>query len=486
MAKERGLGASASRGAAFTMSGQLARVFIQLAGVALLARLLSPGDYGLIAMVVAIIGVGELVRDFGLSSASIQAKELSRDQRDNLFWISSGLGGFFALLVIVCSSLIALLYGEPRLHLLSVVLSSTFLINGMSAQFRAGLTRSLRLGTLSLIEILAQALGLATGVFMALAGTGYWALAGQQIAQALVLLLVMAGFSKWHPRWYHPAAPMRGLLSFGINLFASQLLVYASRNIDSVIIGARLGAAPLGFYNRAFQLLLLPLNQINAPASRVALPVLSRLQDEAARYRDFLIAGQTVVLQAVLGVFSVGCALAGPLVNLVLGNQWGESVPLFQIMCVAGAFQAAGYATYWVFLSKGLTKSQLLYSLATRPALIALIVFGSFWGVTGVAWAYSIGTMLLWPIGLLWLRRVSDAPARDMFVTGLRAITAFGVAGVACYALPYLVVKPASELGTIAWGVVGWILAWGLQLLTWPAFRRDGQVIVRTLKLLRK
>lgn len=486
MGKERGLGASASRGAAFTMGGQLARVLIQLLGVAVLARLLSPGDYGLIAMVVAIIGVGELVRDFGLSSASIQAKTLSSEQRDNLFWISTGLGSFFAALVIACSPLIAALYGEPRLQILSIALSSTFILNGMSAQFRAGLTRTLKLGTLSLIEIVAQAIGLGVGILMALFGTGYWALAGQQIGQGLVLLVGMAIFSRWRPGRYHRAAPMRGLMSFGLNLFASQLLVYASRNVDSVVIGARLGAEPLGLYNRAFQLLLLPLNQINAPASRVALPVLSRLQDEASRYRDYLIAGQTVVLQVVMAVFSVGCALADPLVRLVLGDQWSGSVPLFQILCVAGAFQAAGYATYWVFLSKGLTKSQLSYSLATRPALIGLILVGSIWGVTGVAWAYSLGTMALWPIGLLWLARVSDAPVRDMFITGLRTIVGFGLAGLACFAVPYLLIRPDGDVLTIFWGALGWLTCWLVQLLIWPAFRRDARIILQTLKLLRK
>jgi O-antigen/teichoic acid export membrane protein len=166
------LGRSATRGAAVTIGGQAVRIVIQLGSIVILARLLAPADYGLIAMVTAIIGIGEIFRDFGLSSAAIQAKEISRGQKSNLFWINSAIGLVLTLLVIAASWPVAALYGDPRLQLLTVALSSTFLLNGVATQFRADLARHLRFVKLTAVDIAGQVIGLALGVILALSGAG--------------------------------------------------------------------------------------------------------------------------------------------------------------------------------------------------------------------------------------------------------------------------------------------------------------------------
>lgn len=492
----KGLGATASRGAAFTMGGQAVRLVVQLVGVVVLARLLTPADYGLVAMVVAITGVGEIFRDFGLSSAAIQAKQLSPEQKDNLFWINTGIGVLLAVLALAAAPLIAGLYNEPRLALLASVLSVTFVLNGLSTQYRASMSRGLRYGGLAGIDVTAQATGLAFAIALALAGAGYWALAAQQIGVAAVALLGLVLATRWVPGPYRRAAPMRRLLGFGSNLVGAQLLGYASKNIDQVLIGTRFGASATGLYNRAFQLLMLPLNQINAPSTTVALPVLSKLQDERDRYRDFLLTGQTVLLHVVLAVFSLGCALAAPLIVLVLGPQWLDAVPIFQILSLAGVFQSAGYAVYWVFLSKGLTRSFFHWQLISAPGSILIIVIGSLWGVHGVAWGYSVASAIMWALSLAWIRRVSDAPVARMFLNGVRVIVGYSVAGLACFAAmttasPLVASmsdgNPPLQAGIlpVAAGVAAWLAALGLVCLAWPAFRHDFAVIGRAVKLLR-
>ncbi|WP_166784118.1 oligosaccharide flippase family protein [Cryobacterium suzukii] len=478
-----GLGRTAGRGASTTLVGQLIRIGVQLGGIVVLGRLLDPSDYGLVASVAAIIGVGEVLRNFGLSSAAIQARDLSRHQKDNLFWINSLIGLALMLLAMLCSPLIATLYGDDRLVLLTQVLAATFLLNGLATQFRADLNRNFHFKALAGSEIGAQIGGLAIGIVMALNGFGYWALAGQQISQGILTIIILVPITRWFPGWYHRAAPIRHLIMFGSNLAGTQLLGYASRNTDSIVIGATLGAGPLGLYNRAFQLLLLPLNQINGPSTRVALPVLARLQDDPPKYDRFILLGQTIMLHAVTIVLAFSCAQALPIISIALGSNWLDSAPIFQILAIAGFFEAAAYATYWVFLSKGVTKQNLYFALSTRPLLVVFVLVGSLWGVYGVAAGYSIGVALIWPIGLLWISRVTTAPARAMFLAGVRAILGYGFAtGISWSAVQWIPID--LPLARVALGGVALLAAIGLVMLVWPTFRQDVRSIAQARNFL--
>lgn len=466
-----------------TISGQLARVLLQSVGVVILARLLAPSDYGLVAMVLVIIGIGEVVRDFGLSTAAVQAKTLSIEERTNLFWINSGIGLTLTVALMLGSPLVAALFGDSRLVGLTLVLAVTFLFNGIATQLRADMNRDLSFGRLVVSDILGQLFGLATGVVMALSGFGYWSLAGQQVVLSLSTLTVVCVFARWRPGRYRRDVSVRRFLKFGLEVIGAQALGYASKNIDTLVIGTTLGATPLGYYNRAYQLLALPLSQINAPSTRVALPVLSKLQTQRDRFGAYLLAGQTAMLHLVLTIFSLTAAVAVPLVDLVLGDKWASVAPLFQILAVAGVFQTAGYATYWTFLAKGLTRSQLYWQLASRPIVIGAVIIGSFWGMTGVATSYAGASVVTWFLGLLWIRRVSDVPVRGMFFNVVRAVSGYGVCAAAAWGASLLA---RDHVPSLLLGIAGWLVAWALVTLAWPGFRRDVSTVVRMGKLLRR
>ncbi|NMG31208.1 lipopolysaccharide biosynthesis protein [Aromatoleum evansii] len=476
------LGRLAARGALVTMGGQACKVLLQLGGIIVLARLLSPGDYGLLAMVTAIVGVGEVLRDFGLSSAAVQAHSVSPQQRSNLFWINSGIGLALALAVFACAPAIATFYAQPALQPIAQALALSFVINGIATQYRAQLNRDMRFGRLAAADVGGQALGLAAGVTLALRGHGHWALVAQQLGQALVTLLLIAATSGWRPGLPRRGADMGGFLRYGGNLMSTQLVVYASRNVDALIIGQRFGVELLGLYNRAYQLLMLPLNQINAPATSIALPVLSRLHDDGERYGRFLLHGQAVMLHLTVASFGFGCAQAEPLIVLVLGPQWAPAVPIFQILAVGGAFQVAAQASYWVFLSKGLTGSNLRFTLVSRLLLIAGIVFGAQWGAQGVATAYTLGVALAWLGGLVWLRD-SGAPVGAMGRNALRVILAYALCGLASAAAA--LEWAGSLAGRLAVGTGAMLAALLLLLALWPAFRRSVADVLRSRNLLR-
>lgn len=475
------IGRHASRGATFTVGAQLVRLVIQLAGIVVLARLLSPADYGYLTMVVAIIGVAELFRDFGLSFAAIQAKTLTHQQQSNLFFINTGIGALASVVTACLAPLIAELYGEPQLVPIVLALSVTFLINGVTTQFRAKAARDLKLAALAVTETIAPLMGLVIAIGIAVAQGGYWSLVAQQIVTALATLAGSIVIAKWWPSRYRRGAGVRSLLGFGGSVFTSQVITYVSRNVDSVIVGAFFGPNQLGIYNRAFQLLLLPLNQLNAPANRVAMPVLSRLQDDPRRFRDFLLTGQTLLLHLIMVTFAVAWLVADPLVPLLLGDQWTGVIDIFRILAIAGCFQAAGFATYWCFLALGLSKRLLFWSLTTRPFMIAAIAFGAaVGGVEGVAWAYTIATAVLWPLGIVWVAHRTEVPALAVFVNGLRIIALYAVAATAAELLRRLL----DVDGLLGAGVAFAAFAVAVLALALPfrVFRGDVKTFKKALK----
>ncbi|MFV0373218.1 lipopolysaccharide biosynthesis protein [Microbacterium sp.] len=460
--------------------GQVARIAVQVLAVVLLSRLLDPTDFGLVAMVMAVIGVAEVVRDFGLTQAAIQARSLSAQQRSNLFWINSLIGLGLTIGAFALSWPIAALFDEPRLVLLTQALSVVFFLNGLSTQYRAQMARDMRFGALSAVEAVSPTVALALAAWAAVAGWGYWALAVQQISMAGIALLGLVVATRWFPSRYRRGGEMGGFLRYGGWLMLAQLVTYGSKNVDAVVLGARLGAPDLGYYNRAFQMVQLPLNQINAPASRVALPVLSRLQTEPDRFNRYMVTAQSIFLQPVAMMFALGAALASPVVMLLLGPGWEPSVPVFQALAVSGILQAASNGTYWVFLAKGATRSQLWWALLTRPLLILTVIVGSAWGLLGVAWGYTAGTALLWPLGLLWISRTLGAPGLAMLLNGLRAIAVYGTAGVVAGVIFAQVDLP--EIATIALSAGAFFAVVAVGAGLWPAFRRD---IVSMRRLLR-
>jgi PST family polysaccharide transporter len=463
-----GLAGRAARGALSTGVGLAARMTLQLASVVVLSRLLSPGDYGLVAMVVAIIGIGDTLRDFGLSSAAIQSPDLSRGQRANLFWTNTAIGLGLGLVALAGSGAVAAFYDEPALTAVTQALAVTFLLNGMMTQYRAGLIRDMRFRTVAAVDVAAPAAALATAVALAAAGAGYWALVAQQVVQAAVGLVAVAVAGRWLPGRYDRSAPMRSLYRFGGHLLASQLVGYLANNVDSLTIGHRFGAHPLGVYNRAFQLLMNPLNQVRAPSTTVALPVLSRAAG-TPQFDEIVRTGQLVLAYPVTIGLAVVAGTADPLVAVLLGPAWQEVPPVLRLLAVAGIFQTLSYVGYWVYLSRGLTRELLHYSFASAAIRITCVLVGSTWGVVGVAAGYALAPLLAWPLSLWWLGRTAGLPVRPLYLGAGRVLLAGAAAGAAAAAAA---VAPVTPWLQVVAGAAAAALACGAALVL-PAVRRD-------------
>jgi polysaccharide transporter, PST family len=475
------LGAVAARGAAYTMGTQIARAVVQLAGLVILSRLLTPKEFGVVAVVVAVIGVGETIRDLGLSSAAIQAPTLSRAQRDNLFWVNTGLGVAIGLVVLLGSALLARIYDDDAVAPVAQVLSITFVLNGLAAQHRASLVRDLRFGVTSGLDLAGTVVGFVLAVALAVAGAGYWALVGQELARCAVTGGGAVLAAHWWPGRPRRGAQMGTLIRFGTHLLGSQLLSYASRNIDTAIVGARFGTHQAGVYARAFQLASLPSTQISAPATRVAVAVLSRLADRLSDFRRFLLVGQTVLLHLVVPLYAATIAMAVPLIDVTLGEAWGEASSLFQVLAIGNVFGVTSFAANWLFQSMGATRSQFRYALVTRPVLILAIVVGSAWGVYGVATGYTVGVLVVWPVTLWWAGRATGVPWLPLFANGIRAVAVYVPIGACVWLL-----VGRLQLGNVAMlfvGVAAFVALCAVVACCLPSYRRDLSLVATTVRL---
>ncbi len=475
------LGRRTARGAVVTLGAQFARILIQIVSVVVLARLLTPDDYGLLAMVVAIVGVGEILRDFGLSSAAVQAPTLSTAQRDNLFWINTGIGAALMAICLAGAPLIGSFYGDDRLVPIMRALAVTFLLNGMATQYRAGLTRRMRFGAIAAVDVATPLIALSVAIVIASLGGGTSALVAQQIVTSAVGFALLVPLAQWLPGLPRRAA-MGGFLRFGGWLLASQIITYASKNVDSVVIGLRFGAGAAGIYSRAFQLLMTPLNQVRSPSTSVALPALARVQDQRRRFNDYVKAGQLALSMPLALVLAVVIGAADPAVRVFLGTTWLAAIPVLQWLALAGLFQTLAYVGYWVYLARALTNQLMYYSIVAAVLKIVCIVVGSQWGVVGVAAGYAISHLIEWPISLWWLDRVTTVPVGALYGGALRTIgLGLPVAGAAWGATALIAGAPAAVQLLAAVGAG--LAAAAAAAAAVPAIRRDVASILAIARL---
>ncbi|ROQ63871.1 O-antigen/teichoic acid export membrane protein [Rathayibacter sp. PhB152] len=437
------LGGRALNGVGATLLWQGIRIGLLGLSIVILARLLAPADYGLLAMVTAVIGVGELLRDLGLSVAAVQAKKLESAEKTNLFWANTAAGLILATIVFFSSWGLAALYNEPRLVQITQVLATTFLVNGVASQFKAQINRDLRFMTLGLSEALPQALGLALAILVAASGGGYWALVVQALSVSISALALDVFFARWFPGLPRFHTSISRFLRFGGALAGTQGLAYVAKNIDNVMLGIFYGAGSLGHYSRAYQLIVLPLNQLTAPLSRVAIPILSRVQDDRVQFLRFLRSGQffTVALASIFYSSMVG--LASPLVQVILGEKWMPVVPILQALAVSGIFRAMGQVPYWIFVSLGLTGKQFTIYLISQPVVVLAILIGVPWGGLGVAIGSSIGYLLFWFIQMWWAGRSSPVSTGPLILSGLGIVAVLGVPA-ACAGLLITALVPGA------------------------------------------
>jgi O-antigen/teichoic acid export membrane protein len=466
------LAQKATRGVALTMGGLWGRALLQMISTVVLARLLTPADFGLLAMVGAVMGIAELVRDFGMTGAIIQAQKLDDRVWKSLLWLSAAIGLVLSVVVALCAPLIAALYNEPRLVQITLLMAPGVFLSGLVMPLQALATKQLKFGTLALLDVSTMAAGVVAGVVTALLGWGFWALVMMAGTQFVVRLVVLWWVVR--PKWGRPRIVREAwtLVGTGGSIFGAELLGYAEKNVDNIIIGAQLGPAALGQYTRAYALFLLPLQQMNGPLGRVALPVLSTLRDDGDRYRRYISSAALVIGYLTLPTYAVAAGVAQPLVQLLLGPGWEVAATVFALLAIAGFAQAVGRLRTWLYISLGRSHRQFVYDLVARPIVIAGYFFGLWWGgLEGLVITYGALTIILLVPGFAFAIRGTFVRAGDIARPLLRPLVMALLAVGASYAASHLLPWPVPILEILAGGIGALIVVAPLYLI--PGYRRD-------------
>ncbi|MFH5804405.1 lipopolysaccharide biosynthesis protein [Alienimonas sp. DA493] len=473
---------AAVRGGAVAIAGQGAKTAVRLIGTVVLARLLTPADFGLVAMVTVITGFVGMFTDVGLSAATVQRPRVTHEQVSTLFWLNVALGCGLAALTAASAPLIAWFYDEPRLTWMTVALAGTFVLAGLTVQHQALLQRRMQFVTVTWIGIAAQCVGTAVAVGTSWQGWGPWSLIVMSVTSGAVTLLANWACSGWLPGRPVRGCGAGGMLKFGGWLTGFQFLNYGIRNGDNLLIGAFLGAGPLGLYSRAYGLLMLPLSQVFGPVSKVALPALSRLSERPSAYRDQYrqLLRPLVTLSVPIIVLSI--VGAGEIIRILLGPDWTAAESVFRILAVGGLAQPIASTAGWLFVTSGHPKRHLMWAAVASPVFLLGFAAGLPFGITGVAVAFAI-TATFNAAGSLWYAcRFSHIEIDDVVQACWGAYALGCVGGTAAFlaaaALPP--VWPASVL--LAVKCVAYGLVFGGAFLISPGLRTEWTELFRHLR----
>jgi O-antigen/teichoic acid export membrane protein len=452
-------------GGVAAVSAQGAKFVLQTAATMVLARLLSPEDFGLQGMVIALTGFLGLFRDAGLGSATVQRHEVTDEQTSTLFWINAAIGALLSTLCVALAPLVVRFYNEPRLYWVVVVSGLAFFFNGLAAQHGALLQRGMRFVTQAKIDVLSLAVSSAVGVVMALLGCRYWSLVGMAIASSMVTATALWTVVPWVPGPPRRRSGIRSMLHFGGLATCNSFVVFLAWNAEKILLGRFWGADALGLYGRAFQLVTLPVQQLNSAVTGVAFPALSRIQHDAKRLARSFLKGYSVLISLTVPV-TLSCALfPEEIVRIVLGEKWMEAAPIFRLLAPVALVFAVANPLSWLVMSTGRAGRALSISTATTPFVIVGILLGLSHGPIGVASGYSLAmTLLIIPIAawsklgteVTWadLWRASKPPFLSGLLAGAAGLLVKLALGGRLPPIPYILVGLAVVLGIYAWGLL--------------------------------
>ncbi len=383
------------RGGKITLITRIANIGLQMASTVTVARLLGPEEYGIIAMVTAITSFAGLFRDLGLSSATIQRDKLSQEQLSTLYWINVAAGGILTLIVSTGAPLVSLFYGRPELTWVTLALSARFFINGFSTQQSALLIRQMKFGRHAVATLSGGLSNLIIAIAFAYYGFGYWALVLSSIGSGIITACAFNFGSPWKPGPPRRRTGVRSMLRYGANITLFEIINFFSRNLDNILIGRFIGADALGIYNRAYQLMLFPINNLRNPISAAVFPALSRLQHDPATFSSYY--KQCIFVVSFVGMpLMTFLFLANESVVLILlGNDWAAVAPVFQILSIVGFIQPSLAMIGLALLSTGQANLQLKLGILNSTVTIIGFAVGLQWGILGIATAYCATNYLL-------------------------------------------------------------------------------------------
>ncbi|MFG6637677.1 lipopolysaccharide biosynthesis protein [Sulfitobacter sp. 1A12126] len=403
------------RGGMITIGSQAVTMLMQLTSTVVLARMLTPDDYGVMGMVLSVVALAAIFKDLGLSSAAIQKQNLTVEHQTNLFWINSVFGLLLSGVVFAVAPAVAWFFGRPELTGMTWVLSLTFIFAGLGAQHNSMIVRNMQFGHQGIINVASIAVTFMVSVSLAALDFGFWSLAWGHVAGAAGRTALAWSFSPFFPGLWKRRVGTKELLHFGANVTGFNFVNYFSRNLDNVLIGKFAGADALGIYGRAYQLMMLPIQSLRGPIDAVTFPVLCKLQDKPEEWRRYHIQTLKVIAFLSMPLVAWMFLISSPLIIGLLGEQWAHVIPIFKILAIVAFVQPTSSMIGSALLSVGNTKRYFMHGVVVSPILAIAFAVGIIWGAEGVAWAYvAVIYVTLVPL-LASTYRDTSVMVRDFF-----------------------------------------------------------------------
>jgi len=438
-------------GALWSVTSQTGRQAIILLSNVVLARLLTPRDFGLTATVLIFVNFAVILAEQGFGAALIQRKEVTEDHLSSIFWVNVALGLGFTALFLAAAPLIAALFHEESLIPLTRAIAWIFAIHSLGMVQATMLTRDLAFKSLAKAEIAAAWIGGAVAIMLAWRGWGPMSIAIQAVVTSLVSVLILWKVGDFRPRFRFRWSAVRDLAEFSSNSFIANVTQYWVRNVDNVLIGFFLGQGPLGVYTRAYSVMLFPLNRVSRVLARVMFPSMSMIQDDLPRVRGLYLKTTRVIALVTFPLMIGVAASAENFTAVVFGPQWREMVPVLRILAIVGMVQSVTSLAgnlYWV---SNHTSLRLRVILPIQALQVLGIVVGLKWGILGVSVGYAAASLVTAPfdcyyagmlVGLGLPRFLSSlrgvffcAVAMGLAVAGLGALLPAGLSPFAAFGL---------------------------------------------------
>jgi PST family polysaccharide transporter len=394
--KESGdLGRLALRGGIVSVAMQYGNGVLQIIAAVVLARLLAPEDFGLVAIVTVLTSFAPLLIDFGLGDATTQRSRITQGQISSLFWLGSGIGLAVAVVVAVCSPLIAAIYREPRLEPIAVCTSITFVLWGVSNQHLALLRRTMQFGRIAKIQFLGVLVGVTVAIVLAVCGYGYWALVLRPIANAIWVALAAWFLCRWRPGLPAFDDGVTSMVRFGLHVVSFSVTYTMAKAVDRIGLGLFYPPDQVGYYQNAIVLYENSIFSVFAQLHTVGSAALSKLQSNPAVLQEKYEAALSAVAFFVMPTAAILSVTAEDVTILLLGEKWRVAGSLLSIIALRGIFQAVEGSQGWLHLSIGRADRWRNWGIVSLAVQILTVVGGLPFGATGVAVAGVIASALI-------------------------------------------------------------------------------------------
>lgn len=402
------------RGAGFAFSGVGLRIVLTMGSTAILARLLMPEDYGLVALASLVTEFAAILNTISLSAILIQRKRLARVQCDTVFWFLCGLGILATLVIAGCAPLLASLLGDMRIVPLLRAMSVLFFIEQLMVIQHVAMMRLMMFDLDLKMQVMALLVRIGVSIFAAAIGWGPWALVAGALAGTLFSVAYMWYQIPYAPRFRFQWSFLRANMKTSGSMFGNGVLNYTLGNIDYLIVGRRFGAIELGYYQAAFSLAAELRNRLSGPLQKVLFPAYSLVRGEPERFRRGVTTSLLLLGAAVAPLGFGMSATAEEIVTLLYGQKWLAAIPLLQALGIAGAMRAIFSLCASMFYAINRADALFKLTLFGAPIRISIIFAGSYWGTFGVACGMSIAQMMGFVTGIVAFR-LCGIPVKHFF-----------------------------------------------------------------------